>query len=491
MRKKLCIYFSDFFNVDEVEILQYGAFNISLINDLPLFVDPFLIFNSEKPEYKKLHADIIEYIKFLRNKSSSKGLDAGLLKSWYLFPEVKQNWFGYSESGNNGRGLGRDFGNSLSRNLSSAFPDFGKEKISSGSHLEKLCLVKEGVGKDQISDFTTNLIKNYILEYTQEFAKRYIDKKYCKTIQVQKVEFNYKTETWMTKPFYLPYILGDFVLLTPRDILTKDNTWINRHDIYGDFYDIVAAIPNDQLRSQINNYLSGLFPKKKKVSGKERNQILQKVIEQFPALIDYYIKFKEDNGEKAVAISESKVKETEVFFIRQLEEFVGLLLDNTEFYTTEDNSYTNAYKRVMYLKHVIEDKDGYRVFYNNNKPIKKETDLHILYKLTWFASEFEPDAEVNNGRGPVDFKISRGSRDKCLVEFKLAGNTKLKENLQHQVKIYEEANQTNNSIKVILYFDQTEYVRVQKILKELKLENDKNIVLIDASNNKKSASNVK
>ena len=38
------VYFSDFFEVDEDIIEEYGAINISLINDLPLFIDPFLLF---------------------------------------------------------------------------------------------------------------------------------------------------------------------------------------------------------------------------------------------------------------------------------------------------------------------------------------------------------------------------------------------------------------------------------------------------------------
>ena len=49
--EELKIYFSDFFDVDEDIIESYGAVNISLINDMPLFVDPFLLFNSENPEY--------------------------------------------------------------------------------------------------------------------------------------------------------------------------------------------------------------------------------------------------------------------------------------------------------------------------------------------------------------------------------------------------------------------------------------------------------
>ena len=77
--------------------------------------------------------------------------------------------------------------------------------------------------------------------------------------------------------------------------------------------------------------------------------------------------------------------------------------------------------------------------YTDHKPIKKEKDLQLLFKFTWFATIFDVNAEVNNGRGPVDYKVSLGSYDKTLVEFKLASNSKLKQNLQNQIKIYEAA----------------------------------------------------
>lgn len=102
------------------------------------------------------------------------------------------------------------------------------------------------------------------------------------------------------------------------------------------------------------------------------------------------------------------------------------------------------------------------------------------------------NSEVNNGRGPVDFAISRGSQDKCLVEFKLARNTKLKQNLAHQVPVYERAGNTEKSIKAICYFTEVELEKAKAVLKDLGLEDAPNIVLIDARNdNKPSASNVK
>jgi hypothetical protein len=115
-----------------------------------------------------------------------------------------------------------------------------------------------------------------------------------------------------------------------------------------------------------------------------------------------------------------------------------------------------------------------------------------MYRLTWYATSFDVNREVNNGRGPVDFKVSKGATNKTLVEFKLASNSKLRQNLQHQVEVYEAANDTSKSIKAILYFTETEFNKVQKILRELKLSGRRDIVLIDArDDNKPSASNVK
>jgi hypothetical protein len=53
--KPLKIHFSDFFEVSHDLIENYGALDISLLSDNPAFVDPFLIFYSNKNEYQDLH----------------------------------------------------------------------------------------------------------------------------------------------------------------------------------------------------------------------------------------------------------------------------------------------------------------------------------------------------------------------------------------------------------------------------------------------------
>src|SRR5258708_17048881 len=96
----MLIYFSDFFKVKRKTLNKYGAFDVSLIADLPLFIDPFLLFNSDKPKYKQLHDEMIDYISFLRDKATTIPLDRGAIDAWYRFTEVKQNWLCYTLSGN-------------------------------------------------------------------------------------------------------------------------------------------------------------------------------------------------------------------------------------------------------------------------------------------------------------------------------------------------------------------------------------------------------
>jgi len=494
MRNNMNIYFSDFFNVSTDLVEKYGAFNISLINDLPLFIDPFLLFGSKNYEYQKLHTDILKYLKFLKNKAEDGTNNTARIKSWYLFPEVKQNWFGYSKIGNSGSGLGMKFGRAFSSSISVVFEDIGKEKVTQSSHLEKAGLFEIGIGRDNISDFTTNLIKEFLLEYTEAFALKYLKEDQTKKCYVEKVFFDYVLERWMPKEYTLPFIFDDFVILTPRDILTKDDNWINSNDLRGNFTRICNSIPNDQLRNEIFNYFHKMLPPKKKNKQNTQKEIslaIHDTIRKYPEIIKYYIKYKEDDKNKAKYISAKKVKAVEEIFIKEVQSVVEVLLRETKFYDIEpDNSYDQSMKRLKYLKDVIENKDGYKLFYVDGAPIKREEDLQIIYRLTWYATDFDINREPNNGRGPVDYAVSKGASDKTIIEFKLASNAKLRQNLAHQVRIYEKANDTKNSIKAILYFDNSELDRVLKILRDLRLDKAENIILIDASK-KVSASNVK
>jgi hypothetical protein len=129
------------------------------------------------------------------------------------------------------------------------------------------------------------------------------------------------------------------------------------------------------------------------------------------------------------------------------------------------------------------------VLNRKGQPFLSETEVHLVFGLVWCNTEFDVNREPNNGRGPVDFKASYGAGDKSLIEFKLGSNRQLKRNLQNQIEIYKAANQTADTVKAIVYYTAQDEARVLKILKDLGIEDEEAIVLIDArSDNKPSAS---
>ena len=474
------IYFSDVFSVPPEILEKYGAFNVALVNDLPLFVDPFLLYDSQNSVYRELHDGIIMYLCFLRDRAVAGELTPGSISQWLLFKEIKQNWLGFSKTGNVGTGLGPEFARALAHNLTTAFKDFGSETISHGSHLEKLGLLSSGVGRDHLSDFTTNLIKCYLLEYTQAFALAHVRPEQRARFRVERVRFDYDTQRWQADYFELPVANGDYVILTPKEILTRDEAWINQTDLLDRFYDICVSLPDEDLRTQVNDHFYRQISRRTKE--KEKRAAAMRTIERFHELLDHYIRWKEEHGSEAHRSADAKVRETQQQFVDNIKALVSEHLAGTDFYRY-DSSYEQSMKRILYLKHVIEDQGGHRLFYLNGQPIKREVDLHVMFRLTWFnnSANFDLNAEVNNGRGPVDFKVSRGRSNASLVEFKLAKNTALEKNLLHQVAIYEKASDAKTSIKVIMYFNDAEQQRVNNIIKRLKLTGCKDIVLIDAS----------
>jgi hypothetical protein len=480
------LYFSDQFGIDSSVLEQYGALDVSVVSDLPLFIDPFLLFNSPKAEYQQLHEQILKYLRFLRDEATDD-LDPALIANWYRFKEVKQNWLGYTLFGNGGAGLGNNFAIALHGALRQIFHDFGAETISHSSHLEKLCLIQPGVGKDNISDFTTNLIKSYLLDYTQTFAHSHLRTEQCARFQVARAAFNYSTKTWATKPYYLPRHGADYILLTPEDMLTRDETWISHADMVRRFDQLPVAVPDDQLRAQINRYFQqelGLEP-----NAKQRAKAVHETVRKFPELIDYYIRLQEEDGDSATSVSEQKVNETRQILISQVRALVERLEQGGEFYEKPADTYADCLARARWFKGYIENQDGYRLINRAGQPFSRESEVQLFFGLIWYRTEFDVNREVNNGRGPVDYKVSNGAFDKSLIEFKLGSNKSLKRNLEKQVAIYEAANRTHVSVKVIVYYTEKDEKRVKGILGELSLTADESIVLIDArSDNKPSAS---
>ncbi len=175
-------------------------------------------------------------------------------------------------------------------------------------------------------------------------------------------------------------------------------------------------------------------------------------------------------------------------FISKEEAILWLRSHSVEINTVRHSnlkSYEEAMNRLLFLKRLIEHRDGYKAFKKTENGSKEEL-LHFFYSATWFETDFDVNREVGNGRGFVDFKISKGSKDSTLVEFKLASNSGI-QHVRKQVEIYEEANNTQSSIIAIIFFSDEEAEKI----KNLGFADKSDIILIDARPNKISGSKVK
>ena len=243
--------FSDYFNIDKQLLDDYGAVNVSLFADTPLFIDPLLIYGNEDSQIRSLYPRISNYLRFLDKVSISNPTEQEI-KYYFQSKEIKENWLGLCTSGNQGSALGKDFAHELFESIKTIC----NSEITNDIHIEKMFLVKRGVGKDRISDWTTNVLVGFFADYTEEFAKKHITKEKCKEFEIRKYSFNFEKGVFESKTVYLPFMIKDnkvqFVLLTPKSILRRDEQEISFGNFENDFGVLRKTLPNDELRFEIN-----------------------------------------------------------------------------------------------------------------------------------------------------------------------------------------------------------------------------------------------
>jgi hypothetical protein len=84
---------------------------------------------------------------------------------------------------------------------------------------------------------------------------------------------------------------------------------------------------------------------------------------------------------------------------------------------------------------------------------KSESDVQLYFRsmaLTYCkVYNLDMSPEVNNGNGPVDFKISYGFNEKVLIEFKLTSNNHWKHGYEVQLPIYMKQENSEHGIYVL------------------------------------------
>ena len=239
--------------------------------DLPLGIDPFLLYKSRDPRLSELHSILMAL--FGAGIAATKRRDLTEARRLFRFPEPPEIGFGYTRSGKRGSGIGGALTELLLETLL-ASPRLVERGIR---HVEEMQLVSVGIGPDRVSDIVANVLKYQLIEYTQKQAAIW-------SIGLQSgvpVEnyFDASTGEWRSGHFDLPTNPenGEPIILVPRRIV-RTLPWIN----YDDF-----------LRSEFVSVLKG-----RRVDRADKRDIVA-VSRNEVERIDRYVRTKEQTANQA------------------------------------------------------------------------------------------------------------------------------------------------------------------------------------------------
>ncbi len=195
--------------------------NIS--RDLPLCIDPFLLFKSREPRWQVLHDRLLAVF-----GRAFELFDAGRLDDLAAlvdFPECAEIGFGFSRRSGAGRGLGETLNRALVELLSNSAPI----RRRGLRHIEELQLLSIGVGPDRVSDVVGNILKKDLIEYTREQAA-FHNIPVRPNVPVPHF-FDFDAWDWSDGYFELPVnpVTGQVILFVPRR-LSRQLPWINYED---------------------------------------------------------------------------------------------------------------------------------------------------------------------------------------------------------------------------------------------------------------------
>ena len=196
--------------------------------DIPLYVDPFLLWKSPSMQDNSLHLLItnsFNYLGSLVNRGKEKDAIDLLIRA----SECDEVGMGNSKTK-----TGKRIGNKLAKDILNLFNSIPQIQSSGFIHFEEIQLLVDNFSKDRVSDIACNFIQSFLIDYTIEQSKEY-------GIPIEKVKlenvFNPKTFSFEVEETFLPINPNSKtpILLVPKRWL-KHIPWINTDDYFANYY---------------------------------------------------------------------------------------------------------------------------------------------------------------------------------------------------------------------------------------------------------------
>jgi hypothetical protein len=205
-----------------------------LYEDLPLYLDPFLLWKSPSQQDQALHTSITNSFNHL-NYLTKKGRDVEAVDTLITLTECREVGLGLSKS-RRGNRIGAD----QAREVLHLFKDIPEYSQFGFTHFEVIQLYVSGISKDRISDIACNYLKSFLIDYTIEQCEELGIPTQVATIPEV---YNYRTNAFdRAQRVRLPVnpVDGEPLIFTPKRWL-RFNPWINFDDYFK------TACPRDEI----------------------------------------------------------------------------------------------------------------------------------------------------------------------------------------------------------------------------------------------------
>jgi len=185
--------------------------DIDLQQDLELFIDPYIFTKLNGDFAKSCNNAIIKFFNEVINLIR-KNDEINAKRMLNGLKEPSETHLGLSEHSIYGNGV-------RGKKAAKLYKMLSKSRAAKTGNLKDLSdceLMIDGIGKDSISDITTNVIREYLIDFTQN---------QCKIYNIPMTLFSNNIwddniKKWIKKDYKLPSIGGKKIILVPKSIVT-------------------------------------------------------------------------------------------------------------------------------------------------------------------------------------------------------------------------------------------------------------------------------
>ena len=220
-----------------------------LDEDIPLYLDPFLLWRSPSQQDQSLHTGLLNAFNHL-GLLASQGRDSEAIETLIIASECDEVGLGTSLT-RKGKRIGRDKAIEII-DLFKSIPHYQQNGFS---HFEEIQFFVEGISKDRISDISCNFLKSFLVDFTiDQCDKLCIPTRPCTLEHL----YDYRTNKFLIEDnVALPVNLQNDapIIFVPKRWM-RFAPWIN-YDEYFENYcpqDEICHEPEDLSRVKVLTY---------------------------------------------------------------------------------------------------------------------------------------------------------------------------------------------------------------------------------------------